>query len=373
MGYFIRVRKSGWALLRTHYENGKCIGSMIPEKDLVEHLFNVTMTLEEAREQAKRLNKEIHEDSWLQKREAIRNRKKRELRERINHLPDILCSNFEEELLSRPDAKRMKSRWRAARKLIKTVAVPCHDWKRRSASIYNYFEEKVLSPDYAKKIIQVMNMWGEFYASKTDTPYQPLKCPSGYTKGRMLRAYRANQLKCKASDGLTLDQLRTLKNDLSTEQYNWVFISLWFGLRPQEMRNLNKGSRFTYFERDDENDIDILYILQTKLVQLPEEDQWKRIPILCAEQRKAVHMIQTGIFEEPLPKTIKRYTKGNHHLYAGRKGFGPLMWGLGHDVVEVSSWLGHKSIDRTYRDYMKWKRVKLRKSFCLTAQGGSTH
>ncbi len=32
---------------------------MIPEWELGEHYFNVTMTLEEAREQAKRLNNEL--------------------------------------------------------------------------------------------------------------------------------------------------------------------------------------------------------------------------------------------------------------------------------------------------------------------------
>jgi hypothetical protein len=131
-------------------------------------------------------------------------------------------------------------------------------------------------------------------------------------------------------------------------------------LRPQEVRNLNRGPEFSYFDHNNEENVDVLNVLQTKLVNLSEEDQWKGIPILHPEQREAAMMVQKGIFEEPLPKTIKRYTLGNHHLYAGRKGFGPLMWGLGHDVVEVSSWLGHKSIDRTYRDYMKWKRLKIR-------------
>ena len=104
----------------------------------------------------------------------------------------------------------------------------------------------------------------------------------------------------------------------------------------------------------------MLCVQQTKLINLPEEEQWKSIPILYPEQRIAVEFIRAGNLEKPLPKTLKRYTLGNHHLYAGRKGFGPLMWGRGHDVVEVSSWLGHKSIDRTYRDYMKWRKVKLR-------------
>lgn len=146
------------------------------------------------------------------------------------------------------------------------------------------------------------------------------------------------------------------------ERGKWITLNraLQLGLRPQEMRNVTRGDEYTFFDSDAETGLEVLNVLQTKLVNLSEEDQWKRIPVLYPEQRIAADNIKNESLEEPLPKTIKRYTHGNHHLYAGRKGFGPLMWGLGHDVVEVSSWLGHKSIDRTFRDYMKWQRLKLR-------------
>jgi len=51
-----------------------------------------------------------------------------------------------------------------------------------------------------------------------------------------------------------------------------------------------------------------------------------------------------------------------HSAIVGSTGSGKsnAVWGRGHDVVEVSSWLGHKSIDRTYRDYMRWTKLKLR-------------
>ena len=31
-----------------------------------------------------------------------------------------------------------------------------------------------------------MNMWGEFYSSKTNTPYSHLTCVTGFATGRML-------------------------------------------------------------------------------------------------------------------------------------------------------------------------------------------
>ncbi len=360
MGYFVRRRKTGWILQKTYYENGKCHAPTIPASQHFEHLFNSTMTIEEAREQAKRLNRELHTSQWMIKKEAILKRIHKEARDQIHFLPDALCAGFELELLSLPDPKRIQTTWRAARKLIKAVRIPPEDWRRRSQAIYNYFEEHRLSPAYAKKIIRIMNLWGEFYASKTKAPYSRLMPPTGFAAGRILRTYRAHLKRDKASDGLTPELLFKIRSSLSPHQFNWLHASLWFGLRPQEVRNLNRGQNYTFFDTDKPSGVELLNILQTKLINLAEDDQWKCIPILYPEQQLAAHNIRAGTLEEPLPKTIKRYTMGNHHLYAGRKGFGPLMWELGNDVVEVSSWLGHKSIDRTYRDYMKWKRLKLR-------------
>lgn len=360
MGYFIRQRKAGWALLKTHYESGRCLGNIVPFAELNQHFFNSAMTLEEAREQAKKLNQQLHTDTWMKKRAIIQEKTRRALREKVLYLPDSLSFAFEEELSSHPDPKRMKSIWRAARKLIKEVRIPPEEWKRRKQNIYNYFEMKRLSPDYAKKIIRVMNMWGEFYSQKTNSPYSHLPCPVGSAAGRLRRTYNTHRKTNKASDGMTVELLNQVKPKLSLEQFNYMLISFWFGLRPQEMANLAKGTTYSYFDHDDENNVEVLNILQTKLSNLADEEQWKSIPILYPEQRQAASIIRSGIFKAPRLKTLKNYTLGNYHLYAGRKGFGPLMWGLGHDVVEVSSWLGHKSIDRTYRSYMKWKRIKLR-------------
>ncbi len=360
MGYFIRKRKNGWSLIKTYYENGKCFGPCVPVSEYPQHFFSTMMTSEEARIQAKRINRELHNSQWIKKRAAIQERTHKEVHENVPFLPNALCNDFDKELQALHDPKRLQSIWRAARKLIRAVNLPPEDWKRRSQVIYNYFEEKRLSPDYAKKIIRVMNIWGEFYSSKTKIEYQRLVCPTGFAAGRILRAYRLHLKRDKASEGLTPDLLDQISGSLPPNEYHWLYISLWFGLRPQEIRNLGKGKDYTYFDTDKISGIDILNILQTKLLNLPEEEQWKSIPIIYPEQKTAARFITSNNFEEPRSRTIKRCTSGNHHLYAGRKGFGPLMWELGHDVVEVSSWLGHKSIDRTYRDYMKWKRLKLR-------------
>lgn len=365
MGYFVRKRSTGWAVQKTFYKYGKAFACTIPKSDFPELLFEETMTTEEARTHAKTLNREFHVQNWKRKRLVIQERLREEYEQKVPFLPPELCIVFQAELERHSDSKRMKTLWKAMRKVVKAIKIPPEDWKRRSPTIYEHFEKKAFGPDYAKKIIRMMNLWGEFFSYQTATTYSPVKCPTGYALGRIRRAHR-EQRKCdKASDGLTPDLLRQVKYSLSQEQYRWLYISLWFGLRPQEMRNLSRGSEFTYIDSDSETETEVLNILQTKLINLPEEDQWKCIPIIYPEQKIAAQMIQEGKFEPPLPKTIKRYTLGNHHLYAGRKGFGPLMWQFGHDVVEVSSWLGHKSIDRTFRDYMRWKRLKLRTQVIL--------
>lgn len=361
MGYFIRKRTNGWSLLKTYYEEGICRSYIIPSEDYIPHSFNVTMTIEEAKERAKQLNLEGRKDKTLKRREKTLIRLKKEQESELNNIPQELCKAFLRELDSMPDPKRFHSLWRAARKLIKEIDIPAHEWKRRAQTIYTYFERKHLSQAYAKKIIRVMNMWGEFYSAKTNTPYSPFKSPTGFAAGRIWRAYKEFIPKMKASDGLTPEILSQVCQSISSEHYNWLFISLWFGLRPGELENIRNGEEFAYFSQDIQKEVEILNVRQTKLSNLAEEDQWKSIPIIYPEQRIAASIIYEGNYNRPHPDTIKNHTKGHHHLYAGRKGFGPLMWEKGHDVVEVSSWLGHKSIDRTYRDYMKWTKVKLRR------------
>lgn len=358
MGLYVRRRKDYWILQKDHFVNGKRTQPVIPKEEYPQYALCTEMTITEARQQIKRLNEELRKERLARKRETIDERLAQESKEQIPYLPQALCYTFEKELESLPDPRRLKTLWRAARKLIKDVNIPCHEWKRRAQTIYNYFEKKHLSPDYAKKVIRLMNMWGEFYAAKTRSPYSHLKSPTGFAAGRIRKTYKKHLTCNKASEGLTPELLQ--KHSFRPEQYNWLFISLWFGLRPQEIENLKRGNEYFNFDRDYETNLEILCVLQTKLSNLPEEDQWKSIPIIYPEQIEAASIIRTGNFIKPLGKTIKRHTHGQHHLYAGRKGFGPLMWGKGHDVVEVSSWLGHKSIDRTYRDYMSWRKVKVR-------------
>jgi hypothetical protein len=360
MGYIVRKLKSTWCVQLECYPEGRRRAKTVKGPDLARLGIRPDMSLEHVKLVLKGLNEREKEMRWDVKRQAISKRMEDETRTRVLYLPEHLLEEFQGELRSLPDSKKLASNWRAAIRLIEHVKVPPHDWKRLKQTLYNYFEEKRFSDAYAKKIIRLLNLYGEFFSVKTQTPFAIVPYPKGHAKGRIRRTYEASRRQDKASDGLTVALLEQLKGSLSREQHNWMYVSLWFGLRPQEMRGLGNPA-LTYFSIDTEKGVELLNIKQTKLSNLPEDSQWKGIPILYPEQRLAAEMIRKQATATPLPKTIQRYTKGNHKLYAGRKGFGPLMWDKGHDIVEVSSWLGHKSIDRTYSDYMKWQKLKLRR------------
>jgi integrase len=95
----------------------------------------------------------------------------------------------------------------------------------------------------------------------------------------------------------------------------------------------------------------VLWVYQTKLIALPPIDRWKPVPLIYDEQKFAAKIIEDGLFERPLNKTVRRYFGEGVTLYGGRKGFTDLMLGKGHTLEAISQWMGHSTIGRTWRTY----------------------
>jgi hypothetical protein len=359
MGYTVRKKSGRWYVQYETYPDGKRTAKTVAGEDLARLGIQDHMSIEDVKLIIKDVNRHERKTRWDAKRFRIQERMEADAVVTVKTLPRTFVSEFEDELHSYPNWKKLLSNWNRAKKLIATLNIPSDQWKRRKQAIYNYFEENRLSDAYAKKVIRVMNLWGDFYSQKTGTAFSILPTPKGHAKSRIRKKYESSRKVAKASEGLTEDLLRSIKQTMMPLQYNWLFISLWFGLRPNEMRNLDKA-QLTYVTYDPDKKLYFLNIKQTKLSNLSDDLQWKIIPVLYPEQKAALELINSKSYDEPLPKTVRLHSKGNYKLYAGRKGFGPLMWDKGHDIVEVSSWLGHKSIDRTYADYMNWKKLKLR-------------
>lgn len=152
-----------------------------------------------------------------------------------------------------------------------------------------------------------------------------------------------------ASDPLYPNVLEAQKGNLLEENYNWLFLSVWFGLRPHEIDNLkdpkswkmsvNKKGRM------------LLHIYQPKLIKVPKLKRWKVIPLKYKEQEKAFKIIEAGNFRKPIYKVMHNWFGEGITHYGGRKGFTDLMLEKGEKFEEVSMWMGHTTLDRIYRDY----------------------
>jgi hypothetical protein len=95
----------------------------------------------------------------------------------------------------------------------------------------------------------------------------------------------------------------------------------------------------------------VLWIYQEKLVSVPPRYRWKLLPVFLPEQEAGLTLIERGEFKRPLVKTVKRHFGSRVTLYGGRKGFSDLMLSLGQDFINISQWMGHSSIQRTWKSY----------------------
>jgi tyrosyl-tRNA synthetase len=126
-----------------------------------------------------------------------------------------------------------------------------------------------------------------------------------------------------------------------------------------EVDNLKLGDRAWYLAQQEGHTVFACY--QWKLVSVPREKRWKFIPVLFAEQERAIEIIRSGNFKRPLPKFIKKHLAKNANTYGGRKGFESLMRSKGRTFTEAQAWLGHASIETTWKSYRDQKKVFLEK------------
>lgn len=69
--------------------------------------------------------------------------------------------------------------------------------------------------------------------------------------------------------------------------------------------------------------------------------------------QKALEDIQNQRIKKPLVKTLKKAAPSipKIGLYSGRKGFTDLMLSLNQTLENIAMWMGHASIERTWKNY----------------------
>lgn len=200
------------------------------------------------------------------------------------------------------------------------------------------------------EVMKYVNLWGFFICKKMGRPFLQVSRPGGYERRRIINAYfEKSANKNKVSKEITPMQLGSIKNKLRKDLFNWIYLTVWFGLRPKEVDNLHDKNLWrveTLF-----NGSKVLWIYQTKVIALPEEDRWKPIPILYKEQHEAIRILESDNYKRPLVKTVKFYFGEETSLYGGRKGFTDLMLSKGNTLENISVWMGHSTINRTWKSY----------------------
>ncbi len=73
----------------------------------------------------------------------------------------------------------------------------------------------------------------------------------------------------------------------------------------------------------------------------------------------SLRIIQSGNFKRPIAKTMRQYFGYGTNLYGGRKGFSDLMLSKGQSLHNISIWMGHSSLERTWRSYKNRRQFHL--------------
>jgi hypothetical protein len=281
------------------------------------------------------------------------------------HYSEEFVAEFEERFVRARDVltesqrqRRNKQRyttWRAAQKTIVKVGIEPTNWFYHQDYFYDSFCENQYSVGYIQSILGMINLWGHFITRKLCQPFSPIRYPKGYERQRLLEAFYQKKSHHRVpSQSITPEHLAMIEGRINIKNFNWLCISIWFGLRPQEIDQLNQASMWKIEILPTGRKI--LWVFQTKIIALPPEDRWKPIPIIFDEQHFALKMILDKNFKRPLTKTIQKHIGPGHDTYGGRKGFVDLMLSKNQSLENISIWMGHSTLGRTWRSY-KNKRV----------------
>lgn len=375
MGYYVRVlrpqyKPPHWKLQFASHKKKHAVNSKaakpkkewdVPKSRWYSLGFQPKMTIGQARARAQQLNAKLHIKRHEERRLALEERAA-ELQNRfIAAIPELYKQEFEQKYVfgrfNGPEwRKRFLRTWRAVQKMLLEIQLDPADWYDEMFRFYDYFHERKYSFSYIRRLLQLANLWGFFLSRKLGQPYMRVPVPRGKEKERLLTAYFEKQGRhvCE-SDPITPTQLEQVRDKLNEENHNWLYLSVWLGLRPREIDQLHDKDLYR-LQKLSENSA-LLWVYQTKLVSVPPRYRWKLIPLVFAGQANAVAIIECGRFKRPLNKTVRHHFGKHTTLYGGRKGFTDLMLDHQQQLENISQWMGHSSIERTWRSY---------KSRCIT-------
>lgn len=273
-------------------------------------------------------------------------------------MPQGLLAGFNEHLKeptlgSNERYETLKSQWTTAKKIILQLQISPESFYKSQFKFLAVLLKQQYSSDYAKRLRYIINFWGRFYSRKTKTYFAPIPALNGLQKEKLLEAREEKEDFRTASTPVEWNVLKNTKTTFENEgliaQWNWLFPSTWFGLRPLKTDRLhtemNKYWKLVKTKKELE-----LWVYQSKLRSIPKPERWKGIPITLPEQKSALKIIESKNFKRPLVKTLSRiFEVKGIDTYSPRKGFTDLLLGLGFGPEDIAIFLVHRSIPMTWK------------------------
>ncbi len=354
MGYVVRALKGKrpWKVQWASYTGGVQRVRDIGVDEYARLGFTKTMSLEEARSRRDVLNAQELLKRTEELRSRVGDRLKKEALVVSAWLPLHDVEEFEAKVLNQRDeafTKRNKvaSHWRCVQRLLLELSMEPSDWYDSKARWYDTFSRHSFSPAYVQKLLRLANQWGHFVSRKYGKAFLPVPSPRGYEKERIADSYFEENESGYTSDPLTPSMLEAASALLPGHKA-WLHLSVWLGLRPAEVDNLLIA---TAYRIETGKVCPVLWVYQSKLRSVPREKRWKPIPLYAPQQQACVSIIKEAAFVRPLAATVRNHFGARVTTYGGRKGFLDLMLSQGHKFEDVSVWMGHTTIERSWRSY----------------------
>jgi hypothetical protein len=124
---------------------------------------------------------------------------------------------------------------------------------------------------YVKKLLKVLNKWGEFYSEETKSFYKRVPAPKGVIRESINDSSGATGA---GAMSLTPQIINKMKLKMPEGQWEYLHVTLWLGLRPTELDAILK-SPDKYFQKARQGNVTIIGVYQAKLVNIPKEKLWK--------------------------------------------------------------------------------------------------
>jgi hypothetical protein len=244
--------------------------------------------------------------------------------------------------------------WNLIQKILTALKLQPHEYFKKQKDFYRYFQKEGFSKSYVEKLLKVVNAWGEFYSEQSKTYFKKIPNPKGIVLEAIIDASGADG---SGAAALTPKILNSMKSKMPEGQWEYIRATLWLGLRPSELDSIITDPK--KMKVSTQNKTPVLSVYQAKLTSISKIKRWKHIPLFHPEMKNALADIENKVVKKPLVKTLKKAapTVLKIGLYSGRKGFTDLMLSFNQTLENIAMWMGHASIERTWKNYKNKEQV----------------